>query len=100
MADLIDLDEAKLHCRIDSDEDDTLIAAYIDAALEACSKHIGRTIGDDDGQQPFTPGMKAGCLMFISMLYEYRTVLSDVEAKRVPYAIESLWSVYRVLGVM
>ncbi|SEQ05524.1 uncharacterized phage protein (possible DNA packaging) [Rosenbergiella nectarea] len=100
MAELITLDEAKLHCRIDSSEDDPLITVYIAASLEACSKHIGKAIGDEAGQQPFTPGIKAGCLMFISMLYEYRTSISDVEAKRVPFAIESLWSVYRDLGVM
>ncbi|WP_162270393.1 head-tail connector protein, partial [Enterobacter hormaechei] len=28
----ITLDEAKLHCRIDDDYEDTLIQAYIDAA--------------------------------------------------------------------
>jgi uncharacterized phage protein (predicted DNA packaging) len=38
----ITLDEAKLHCRIDDDYEDTLIQAYIDAALEVCQKHIGK----------------------------------------------------------
>ncbi|HHE5336692.1 TPA: head-tail connector protein, partial [Klebsiella pneumoniae] len=30
----ITLAEAKLHCRIDGNDEDTLIQAYIDAALE------------------------------------------------------------------
>lgn len=38
----ITLEEAKLHCRIDDDYEDTLIQAYIEAALEVCQKHIGK----------------------------------------------------------
>ncbi|MBL1639770.1 phage gp6-like head-tail connector protein, partial [Klebsiella pneumoniae] len=33
MAETIELAEAKLHCRIDGDDEDLLIQAYIDAAL-------------------------------------------------------------------
>ena len=42
MAETIELAEAKLHCRIDGDDEDLLIQAYIDAALEVCQKHIGK----------------------------------------------------------
>ena len=35
MSELIGLEEAKLHCRIDDDYEDTLIQAYIEAALDA-----------------------------------------------------------------
>ena len=42
MNELIGLEEAKLHCRIDDDYEDRLIQAYIDAALEVCQKHIGK----------------------------------------------------------
>ncbi|MCU2475610.1 head-tail connector protein, partial [Enterobacter hormaechei subsp. xiangfangensis] len=38
----ITLTEAKLHCRVDGSEEDALIQAYIDAALEVCQKHIGK----------------------------------------------------------
>jgi uncharacterized phage protein (predicted DNA packaging) len=70
----ITLAEAKLHCRVDGTDEDALIQAYIDAALEVCQKHIGKRF--DSGLE-FTPAIKIGCLMYVSQLYEYRTMISD-----------------------
>ncbi|HCQ7958386.1 MULTISPECIES: head-tail connector protein [Enterobacteriaceae] len=92
----ITLTEAKLHCRIDGNDEDVLIQAYIDAALEVCQKHIGKRF---ENGLAFTPAIKIGCLMFVSQLYEYRTTLSDVDVKEVPFAVSALWSVYRDVGV-
>ncbi|HDY9248939.1 TPA: phage gp6-like head-tail connector protein [Klebsiella pneumoniae] len=92
----ITLAEAKLHCRIDGNDEDVLIQAYIDAALEVCQKHIGKRF---ENGLAFTPAIKIGCLMFVSQLYEYRTTLSDVDVKEVPFAVSALWSVYRDVGV-
>ena len=96
MAETIELAEAKLHCRIDGDDEDLLIQAYIDAALEVCQKHIGRRF--DNGLE-FTPAIKIGCLMYVSQLYEYRTMIGDTDAKEIPMAVSALWSVYRDVGV-
>lgn len=96
MPDLISLEETKLHCRIDDDYEDMLIQAYIEAALEVCQKHIGKRFGDG---LEFTPAIKVGCMMYVSQLYEYRTLISDVEAKEIPMAVSALWSVYRDAGV-
>ena len=98
MSELIGLDEAKLHCRIDNDDsyEDAMIQAYIEASLEVCQKHIGKRFG---AGLEFTPAIKIGCLMYVSQLYEYRTMISDVEAKEIPLAISALWSVYREVGV-
>ncbi|OCG08050.1 hypothetical protein A9G13_07590 [Gilliamella sp. wkB178] len=89
----IELNEAKLHCRIDESEtlEDSLLQVYIDAALEACQKHIGKSFE----LQEFTPAIKAGCLMFIAHLYENRQIVTSGEVKEVPLAISSLWSIYR-----
>lgn len=92
----ITLAEAKLHCRIDDDYEDVVIQAYIDAALEVCQKHIGKRF--DSGLE-FTPAIKIGCLMYVSQLYEYRSTISDVEAKEIPMTVSALWSVYRDVGV-
>lgn len=83
MSELIGLDEAKLHCRIDNDDsyEDAMIQAYIEASLEVCQKHIGKRFG---AGTEFTPAIKIGCLMYVSQLYEYRTMISDVEAKEIP----------------
>lgn len=93
---LITLEEVKDHCRIDGDYDDTMLKIYIPAALEVCQKHIGKRF--DDGLD-FTPAIKAGCLMYICLLYEYRTMIGDVEASEIPLTINALWSVYRDVGI-
>lgn len=90
------LDDVKLHCRVDNDSEDSLLTVYIDAAFEVCQKHIGKRF--DNGLE-FTPAIKAGCLMYIGMLYENREAVSDLNLKEVPFAISSLWSVYRDAGV-
>lgn len=95
----ITLAEAKLHCRVDGSEEDVLIQAYIDAALEVCQKHIGKRFDSDTPDIDFNPALKVGCMMYISQLYEYRTTISDIEAKEVPFAISALWSAYRDVGI-
>ncbi len=92
----ITLEEMKLHCRIDGDEEDQLISGCIAAALEACQIHIGKRF--DDGLE-FTPAIKIGCMMYASQLYEYRTTVGDKDTKEIPLTIGMLWSVYRDVGV-
>ncbi|MBD2797974.1 phage gp6-like head-tail connector protein [Xenorhabdus sp. 18] len=92
----INLDEIKLHCRIDGDYDDAVLAVYADAALETCQQHIGKRF--DEGLT-FTPAIKVGCLLYIGLLYENRTMVADKELKEIPFTIKSLWSVYRDIGV-
>jgi hypothetical protein len=43
MTDLVTLDEAKLHCRLDHDLDDDVMAIYISAASSAVLQYIGDT---------------------------------------------------------
>ncbi|MBI0095016.1 hypothetical protein B6D12_11985 [Gilliamella apicola] len=89
----ITLQEVKLHCRIDVTDtlEDSLLQIYIDAALEACQKHIGKSFE----VQEFTPAIKAGCLMYIAHLYENREMVTSSIVNQVPLAISSLWSIYR-----
>lgn len=89
----ITLQEAKLHCRIlpEYTDEDSLLQIYIDAALEAGQKHIGKSFE----VQEFTPAIKAGCLMYIAHLYENREMVTSNTVNEVPLAISSLWSIYR-----
>lgn len=98
MSELITLEEAKLHCRIDDGYtvEDKLLEGFIAAALEVCQKHIGKRF--DDGLV-FTPAVKIGCLMYVSMLYETREMVSELEKSEVPMTVSALWSVYRDVGI-
>lgn len=92
----ISLEDIRRHCRIDDDFEDPLLLVYADAALEVCQQHIGRRF--EDGLA-FTPAVKVGCLMYISLLYENREMVGSDGLKEVPLAVNSLWSVYRDPGV-
>lgn len=100
-SDLITLHEAKMHLRLDDDfhDEDTLLEAYIKAALEACQKHIGKRFDVESPDIEFNAAIKVGCLMYISQLYEYRTTVSQAEVSEVPLTISALWSAYRDPGV-
>lgn len=94
---LIGLEEVKLHCRIDGNNEDALIEAYIIAALAACQKHIGRKFGDD---LEFTPDIKVGCLMLISHMYENREPVNIGNiTSEIPFTTSYLWNAYRYPGV-
>ncbi|ETO44534.1 head-tail connector protein [Morganella sp. EGD-HP17] len=94
----ISLNEIKQHCRLDESFtlDDDLLTGYAAAALEVCQRHIGKRF--DEGLA-FTPAVKVGCLMYIGMLYENRETVSELKLNEVPFALKSLWSVYRDPGV-
>lgn len=92
MNNLITLNEVKEHCRIDYDDEDTLLQLYIDAVIEACQKHIGKRF---DGGLGFTPAIKVGCLLYIGTLYANRETIADLTIKEVPHTVDMLWSVYR-----
>lgn len=99
MPELITLAEVKLHCRVDDDYEDSLLEAYIAAALEVCQMHIGKRFDSEPPELAFNAALKVGCMMYVSQLYEYRATISDVEAKEVPFAISALWSAYRDPGI-
>lgn len=90
-------EDIRLHCRIDdATDDEDILMVYSDAALEVCQQHIGKRF--DDGLE-FTPAIKVGCLMYISLLYENREMTGNENLKEVPLTIGSLWSVYRDPGI-
>ena len=100
------IDEIKAHLNLDHDLDDELLEAYKVAtlevykstALEVCRKHIGKTFGEEETEQtvPFTPAIKAGCLMYIAYLYTNREAVTDLaNLKQAPMTISALWDVYR-----
>lgn len=97
----IELEEIKQHLNVDHDLDDALIEGYTAAAFEVCQKHIGKTFGEEETEStvPFTPAIKAGCLLYIGHLYANREITTDTPQLLIPMTIKALWDVYRDPGI-
>lgn len=95
----IKIDEIKQHCRIEQEfkDDDALLTAYAEAAIDACQRHIGKQFSDE---VPFTPALRVGCLLLIGFWYENReAVRSGDRASELPFTTKTLWSYYRDVGI-
>ena len=72
---LISLEEAKLHCKVDIDDDDSLIQIFIDVALESAANYLNRPVPWEEGspaEPVFPASVKAACLLHIGDLYIHR----------------------------
>ena len=71
---MIDLNDAKIHLRVDGNEEDSIIQLYIDAALEKTSVILGRKLiapsatPSDESEIAFNPAIKAACLLYVGLL--------------------------------
>ncbi|MFQ6876495.1 MAG: head-tail connector protein [Haemophilus parainfluenzae] len=74
----ITLDEIKLQCRIDNDDEDDLLSAYLVAAKAMVENHTNRvlfnTLPEEKpiNAQEITGDLKIAILMLIAYLYENR----------------------------
>ncbi len=75
---MIDLAKAKLHCRVDHDDEDTLIEAYIDAANEQIQAHLDRKViateveRVNENDLVDNKALDAARLLFVAHLYANR----------------------------
>ncbi len=74
---MITLQEAKTHCRIDGDDDDAELTAFIAASSAHVENYLGVTYSD---QAPAP--VKAACCLLVSDLFEHRE--SQVERPLTP----------------
>ena len=101
---MIDLNDAKLHLRVDGSEEDSIIQLYIDAALEKTSAILGRKIiatdatPSDETEVVFNPALKAACLLYIGMLFAHREAVSNGLVE-LPLGYYDLLRPYRLMGV-
>ena len=91
MAALLTLDEAKLHCRIDHDDEDALLGALIATATTAVADYLNVTSVDDTAPAP----VKSAALLLVGALYEQRESQGDRQFYKNP-AFEALLNPYRV----
>ena len=89
---MLTLAEAKLHCRIDHADEDTLLSAMIDAAVAAVGDYINAAEPlDDTAPAP----VKAACLLLVGDLYSNREALVERPLSKNP-TFERLLNPYRV----
>ena len=91
MAALLTLPEAKLHCRIDHDDEDALLGALIATATAAVADYMNVTSVDSTAPAP----VKSAALLLVGTLYEHRESVSDRPFSKNP-AFEALLNPYRV----
>ncbi|CAN7404761.1 head-tail connector protein [Acidovorax sp. LjRoot74] len=91
MAALLTLDEAKLHCRIDHDDEDALLGALIATATTAVADYMNVTSVDSTAAAP----VKSAALLLVGTLYEHRESVSERPFSKNP-AFEALLNPYRV----
>ena len=90
MAALLTLDEAKLHCRIDHNDEDSLLGALIATATTAVADYLNVTTVDSTAAAP----VKSAALLLVGTLYEQRESQGDRPYNKNP-AFEALLNPYR-----
>ena len=93
MAALLTLDEAKLHCRIDHNDEDSLLGALIATATTAVADYMNMDADDVDDTAPAP--VKSAALLLVGSLYEQRESQGDRPYNKNP-AFEMLLAPYRV----
>lgn len=90
MAALLTLADVKLHCRIDTNDEDALLGALITASTTAVANELGVT----SGRHRRAP-IKAAALLLVGDLYENREAQTDRQLFR-NQAFDRLLAPYRV----
>ena len=75
MPELLSLADAKLHCRIEQNEEDTAVQAMVDAAIAAVADHLNMDADDLDSDAPAP--VKAAALLLVADLYANREAQTD-----------------------
>ncbi|HDR1907263.1 TPA: phage gp6-like head-tail connector protein [Pasteurella multocida] len=103
---MLSLDLVKLHCRIDSDEDDELLKSFIDSAVGFIQSQLNRTlyvdsVPDNDSNGIVINGpIRQAILMTIAHWYEHReAVFTGTITKEIELGTWRLIQPYRIMGV-
>lgn len=99
---IITLEVAKLHLKVDTTDDDTMIAIYLGAAERAAMDYCNRTIYGAEGMGSDLDGVvindaiKAAILLNLGHLYVNREGVDTVQKQELPLGIQSLLQPYRI----
>jgi len=92
---LLTLEEAKLHLRVDGEDEDTLIEAFVDAASLAVVNYCDLKLVPQGAE----PAFKAGALLTIGDLYASREAVIVGTIVAVNPTVEALLRPYRIIRV-
>lgn len=88
---MIDLARAKLHLRVDGDEENSLITGYIESAKSHVAMHCDRELVEavpvEPDQMGLTPDVEQAILLLVGHWYDNR---EDAAAGVTPTAVERL----------
>ena len=91
---MIDLDLVKAHLRVDGAEEDALIGAYLNGAVEYVQQHCDRRIveaPESPDQMALTDDVKQAILLLIGHWYANREAVAvGTIATAMPLAVERL----------
>lgn len=93
MAALLTLADVKLHCRIDHDDEDSLLDALIATATTAVADYMNMDADDVDDTAPAP--VKSAALLLVGSLYEQRESQGERPYNKNP-TFEALLNPYRV----
>jgi uncharacterized phage protein (predicted DNA packaging) len=99
---IITLEVAKLHLKVDTTDDDTMIEIYLGAAERAAMDYCNRTIygaegvGSDLDGVVINDAIKAAILLNLGHLYVNREGVDTVQKQELPLGIQSLLQPYRI----
>lgn len=96
---IVSLAEAKLHLRVSSTDEDTLITLYAQAASDNIKSYLNRDIPVDNNNN-VPPAIKAACLLMIGDLYENReTIVTGASIDILPTAKNLLYPYRKDIGI-
>lgn len=91
---MLDLNLVKEHLRVDDDQDDTLITAYVDAAVEYVQQHCDRRIVEvpaTPAEMALTLDIQQAVLLLVGHWYANREeVVVGAAANQIPMGVSAL----------
>jgi hypothetical protein len=101
MADLITLEEAKLHLRVTNSSEDSLIGTFIEGVEEWITKFLNAAIPGITDSPPAPPSaIKCAALLMVADLYENRQAqVAGVQMYANPSAIALLYPYRTEIGI-
>nr|WP_314437607.1 head-tail connector protein [uncultured Brevundimonas sp.] len=98
LKELVTLDEAKAHLRVDHDDEDVLIQTYLDGAVQACLTYCDLKLVPIGAE----PSFKNAALLSLADLYAYREtgqVGSASSRVNVATSVETLLRPFRIIRI-